>query len=60
MKAHIHYIGNQTVTVIENDFSFQKFIEQLFKAPVYLSLSKDTYSLAINTKNIAYVDEVKE
>ena len=62
MKAIISYINNEAKTIIENDLSFEDFCLNLFKKKFYLSIvnkDKGGVSLAINTDNIVYVEELR-
>lgn len=64
MKAEISYVNGITKTTVENDLSFRDFCIQLFKKKIYLSIvNKEDedkgVSLAINTENIMFVEELK-
>ena len=59
MKCKIVYVKGDTETVIENKLSFKDFCVELFSKKIYLSIVKKGVSLAINTDNILYVEEIK-
>lgn len=58
MRARIRYIGQEGYTELENDMSFEDFIYELFRKPIYLSLSRRCGSIAINTSNIVYIEDI--
>lgn len=61
MKAKIVYKGEDTYTTIDSPGnSFLDFCKELFEKKIYISINKkpDRISVAINTENILFVEEV--
>jgi len=60
MKAKIVYISKEVTTVIENSkYDFVEFCNVLFEKKIYLSMAEKGVSIAINTDNIIFVEELK-
>ena len=61
MKVQINFSDDKRPIIIETKTSFVKFVEFLFSKGVYISIPTDGGNkLAINTKNILYIWEIKE
>ena len=63
MKAKIVYRDNGINTIIENPaYDFMEFCQRLFSQKIYLSIVEEGkgVSLAINTNNIIFVEEIKK
>ena len=63
MKAKIVYVNKEVNTVIENpDYDFIEFCQELFKSKIYISKVEEGkgVSIAINTNNIIFVEEIKK
>ena len=62
MKCKISYVNGRVNTIIENNKEFIDFCSDLFHKKIYFSNSEseEGISIAINTDNILFVEELKE
>ncbi len=62
MKVEINFSDDKQPITIESEQSFVEFVEVLFSKDIYISipLGSSGNKLAINTKHILYIWEIKE
>ena len=59
-KIKIHYINSSTTVITNDSYNFEEYCSEIFKAPIFICISANTPSVAVNTRNIIFIEEVEE
>ena len=60
VEVKLYFNENITVSMSNEGKTFVNFVKEIFNKKIYISLVKDnTQSIAINTDNVLFIEEVK-